>query len=46
MFELKENSPAINMGNLTVGNNVPLDIKCMSRTADGQPDLGAYEFEP
>ena len=45
-FELFEFSRARDVGNSTVGNNVPLDIKEVSRTADGQPDLGAYEYEP
>lgn len=46
MFELHENSAAIDAGDITVGNLVPLDLKGNSRTADGMPDLGAFEFEP
>ncbi|MEQ8625792.1 MAG: choice-of-anchor Q domain-containing protein [Vicingaceae bacterium] len=44
MFELDDNSVAIDAGDITVGNQVPLDLKGDSRTADGMPDLGAYEF--
>ena len=44
-FELYDNSRARNIGNLGVGNLVPLDLNCNSRTADGQPDLGAYEYQ-
>jgi hypothetical protein len=45
-FELSVNSPAINAGLPSVGNLVPLDLQENSRTADGQPDLGVYEFIP
>ena len=43
MFELDENSAAIDAGDITVGNQVPLDLKGDDRTADGMPDLGAFE---
>ena len=45
-FELNANSPAINAGSLNAIQGIPqlqLDFKGNSRTADGQPDLGAYE---
>jgi hypothetical protein len=41
-------SPVINKGSLDVINtslvNIQYDIDGVDRTADGQPDLGAYEF--
>ncbi len=43
---LSENSVARDVGNLSVANLIPLDILENSRTADGLPDLGAYEFTP
>jgi len=45
-FTLFENSIARNQGNVNIGNIVPTDIEGNSRTADGMPDLGAYEFTP
>ena len=45
-FELNANSPAINSGSLNAIQEIPqlqLDFKGNSRTADGHPDLGAYE---
>lgn len=45
-YELRENSVAIDAGNINVGNLVPFDLKGNSRTIDGKPDLGAYEYEP
>lgn len=45
-FQLYEFSRARDVGNVTVGNNIPLDINEVSRTSDGSPDLGAYEYEP
>ena len=44
-FELYENSKARDIGNLGVGNLVPLDLNCYRRTTDGKPDVGAYEFQ-
>lgn len=45
-FTLFETSFARNQGNLTIGNQVPLDLEGNSRTVDGQPDLGVFEFQP
>ncbi len=45
-FTLKENSPAIDKGNLSFGNLVPIDIEGNNRTTDGKPDLGVYEYQP
>lgn len=45
-FSLEENSPVINLGNLSFANQVPLDFNKESRVADGMPDLGAIEFKP
>jgi hypothetical protein len=45
-FTLFENSLARDQGDVNIGNIVPTDIKGNSRTADGMPDLGAYEFTP
>ncbi len=45
-LELFNGSIAINKGDLNFANLVPLDIEENSRTADGEPDLGAYEFTP
>ncbi|MCX6233580.1 MAG: hypothetical protein NT175_02505 [Bacteroidetes bacterium] len=43
-------SPVINYGSLDVVNNALLniqyDIDGIDRTADGEPDVGAYEFVP
>lgn len=44
-FELYDNSRARNQGNLNVGITVPLDLNGNSRTSDGSPDIGAYEFQ-
>lgn len=45
-FSLNENSPVRDIGNLSIANQVPLDINGESRVADGKPDLGATEFKP
>lgn len=45
-FTLLENSLARDQGELNIANIVPTDIQGNSRTADGMPDLGAYEFTP
>ncbi|MAY82557.1 MAG: hypothetical protein CMP59_00325 [Flavobacteriales bacterium] len=45
-FSLSENSLARDLGDVNLANVVPLDIEGNSRTADGMPDLGAYEFTP
>ena len=44
-FHLAEDSPAIDFGEISVGNAVPLDLDGNSRVADGKPDAGAYEFQ-
>lgn len=43
-LSIKENSPAINKGILSISALIPFDIKGNSRTSDAAPDLGAYEF--
>jgi len=47
-FTLKENSAAQDIGNLTIVNddalNLDKDLNNNSRTEDGKPDAGAYEF--
>lgn len=43
-FELFDQSVARNAGNQSFANQVPLDLKGVSRTADGQADLGVYEY--
>lgn len=45
-FELDDNSPAIDKGEPSFGNLVPLDLKENDRTTDGHPDLGVYEYQP
>lgn len=42
-FELDILSPAIDKGNISIGNLVPSDYKGDSRTSDAAPDLGAFE---
>lgn len=43
-FELFDQSVAKDAGDINFANQVPLDLKEESRTADGEPDLGVYEF--
>lgn len=43
-FELFDQSVARNSGDINFANQVPLDLNGASRTTDGQPDLGVYEF--
>jgi len=45
-FSLSENSLARDQGDVNIANVVPIDLLGNSRTADGNPDLGAYEFTP
>lgn len=45
-FETDSLSNSRNKGFLQYGNMFPLDFNNQSRTADGNPDLGAYEFIP
>lgn len=45
-FHLFDNSPAINIGDVSIGNLVPQDLDGKSRTLDTKPDAGAYEFQP
>ncbi|NBG66674.1 choice-of-anchor Q domain-containing protein [Acidiluteibacter ferrifornacis] len=44
-YHLRANSSAINIGNTLIGNQVPLDLEGISRTADSAPDAGCYEFQ-
>jgi len=44
-YHLKSNSPAINIGDGTIGNQVPLDLDGESRNTDAAPDAGCYEFK-
>lgn len=44
-YHLKENSPAINMGDISVGNELFLDLDQQNRTLDIAPDIGAYEYQ-
>ncbi len=44
-FQLDSLSPARNKGLLSIGEQFPLDLKRNSRTFDGKPDIGAYEWE-
>ena len=45
-FELYDNSRARDIGNVTIGNSIPLDLNGNSRpSSDGLPDAGAYEFQ-
>jgi hypothetical protein len=43
-YNLNSNSPARDAGNSTFGTLYPLDINEFSR--DGNPDIGAYEYNP
>ncbi len=43
-FHLDSISPAINKGLFQIGERFPLDLDLQSRTSDGQPDIGAYEW--
>lgn len=45
-FHLIENSSAIDTGDINIANQIPEDLDCISRTGDGKPDLGVYEFVP
>ena len=45
-YHLIENSPAINSGDINIANQIPEDLDGNSRTVDGSPDLGVYEFAP
>ncbi|MFN8713075.1 MAG: hypothetical protein ACK5Z2_09520 [Bacteroidota bacterium] len=42
-YSLDAGSSARNIGDAVTGALVPLDLNNLSRTADGQPDAGAYE---
>lgn len=48
-FNLLENSPAINNGNIQIVNTFPLylntDLNNISRINDSAPDIGCYEFQ-
>jgi hypothetical protein len=43
-FSLQEKSPARNVADREIAEQIPSDIKGVSRMADGEPDMGAYEF--
>lgn len=45
-FALHKNSPAIDAADLTVAEQYPTDKNGVSRTSDGKPDIGAYEYVP
>ena len=48
-FQLDTNAAAIDQGSLELIGSIPelqFDFAGNSRTADGHPDLGAYEFQP
>lgn len=48
-YNINIGSPAINTGNISITNQSPslsIDLNGNNRTADGQPDLGAFEFIP
>jgi hypothetical protein len=44
-FSLQEKSPARNVANPEISKIIPYDLKGFHRFADGQPDLGAYEYK-
>ena len=48
-FHLKDNSNAINLGDINIVNSfissLGKDLDNSSRTIDGQPDLGVYEYK-
>lgn len=44
-FHLSESSPAIDIGDISIGNAVPFDLDGNSRTMDGKPDAGVYELQ-
>ncbi len=43
-FHLKENSPAVGLGDTTIASQYPIDKDGNNRFSDGAPDIGAYEF--
>ncbi|MFO7789128.1 MAG: choice-of-anchor Q domain-containing protein [Bacteroidota bacterium] len=43
-FRLKNNSPAIDVGSVDIGNTVPVDYDGNSRLIDEAPDLGVFEY--
>ncbi len=45
-FQLKEDSPAIDTGKREYATANPTDMNGISRTADKNPDRGAYEWTP
>ncbi len=44
-YSLDSISYAIDLGSLNYARQVPVDFNGSSRTIDGKPDLGAYEFQ-
>lgn len=45
-FHLANSSSALNIGDLNIANQIPLDLDGNSRVADGMPDAGVFEFKP
>ncbi len=45
-LSIKENSPVIDKGKVSISTLIPIDIKGNSRISDLGPDLGAYEYVP
>jgi len=43
-FHLRKDSPARDVGNVEIANQVPYDMDGYYRLTDGLPDLGAYEY--
>ena len=43
-FSLLEKSPARNVANFEISQQIPFDIRGVNRLEDGLPDVGAYEF--
>ena len=44
IFMLNTSSPAINVGDLTIGEDASIDLNGNSHIIDAKPDLGAYEW--
>jgi hypothetical protein len=43
-FMLQKDSPAKNVADIEIANQIPFDLKGYNRLSDGHPDLGAYEY--
>ncbi len=44
-YELSEKSPAIDFASRVYAAGLSVDIRGISRTSDGAPDMGCYEFQ-